>query len=101
MRVSIAAPMLKQPYGCKHCGWPCSDQAGLTKHERACHGPKRCLDKCLLSLQVTACTTQEGGARIACKECGAYGMLQDIGHAYMGRRWELGCAPAHRRGRAW
>jgi hypothetical protein len=100
VQVRIAAPMLKQPYGCKHCGFVCSDQAGLTKHERACRGIKRCHDKCLLSLQVTACTTQEG-ARIACKECGAYGMLHDIGRAHMGKCWERGYDPAYHRGRAW
>ena len=59
-----------------------------------CKTIKKCHYKCDVALQVASTTTQEG-ARVACKECGAYGMLDDIGRAYHAR------ITPHTRGRPW
>ena len=42
-----------------------------------CKVIKKCHYKCVLELGVASRTSEEG-VRVACKECGAYGMLHDM-----------------------
>ena len=55
---------------------------GLSSHAnfKKTHSRELAEDYCLVALRIASCTTEEG-ARVACKECGAFGMLNDMGRA--------------------